>query len=99
MRAILTRGGGSHNITKSISSSSLKDFAIIVDSVKTPGLGIHHYRTKFNYNNKIIIDNMVQEHTARRYLQRSAQKIKTVTPTYLTTMASTKVNTTAIVGW
>ena len=42
---------------------------------------------------------MVQEHTARRYLQRSAQKIKTVTPTYLTTMASTKVNTTAIVGW
>ena len=41
---------------------------------------------------------MVQEHTARRYLQRSAQKIKTVTPTYLTTMASTKVNTTAIVG-
>lgn len=80
MRAILTRGGGSYNITKSLSSSSLKDFAIIVDSVKTPVLEIHPYRTEFTYNSKIIIDNMFQEHTARRYLQRSAQKIKTVAP-------------------
>ena len=69
MRAILTRGGGSCNITKSISSSSLKDFAIIVDSVKTPVLEIHPYRTQFTYNSKMIIDNMFQEHTARRYLQ------------------------------
>jgi hypothetical protein len=44
MRAILTRGGGSSNIAKSISSSSLKEFAIIVDSVKTPILEIHPYR-------------------------------------------------------
>ena len=99
MRAILTRGGGSSNITKSISSSSLKDFAIIVDSVKTPVLEIHPYRTEFTSNSKIIIDNMFQEHTARRYLQRSAQKIKTVAPTYLIPMASSKVNTTAIIGY
>ncbi len=101
MRAILTRGGGSYNIAKSISSSSLKEFAIIVDSVKTPVLDIHPYRTEFTYNSKMIIDNMFQDHTARRYLQGSAQKIKTVTPTYLTPMAlaSTKVNTTALIGW
>ena len=75
MRAILIRGSESYNITKSICSSSLKDFAIIVDSVKTPVLEIHPYRTEFTYNSKIIIDNMFQEHTASGYLQRSAQKI------------------------
>ena len=44
---------------------------------------------------------MFQEHTARRYLQGSAQKIKTVAPTYLAPIASasTKVNTTALIGW
>jgi predicted membrane channel-forming protein YqfA (hemolysin III family) len=46
----------------------------------------------------MIIENMFKEHTARRYLQGSAQKIKTVAPTYLIPMASTKVNTTAIIG-
>jgi hypothetical protein len=45
MRTILTRRGRNYNITKSISSSSLKDFAIIVDSIKTPVLEIHPYRT------------------------------------------------------
>lgn len=101
MRAILTRGGGSCNIAKSISSSSLKEFAIVVDSVKTPVLDIHPYRTEFTYNSRIIIDNMFQDHTARGYLQGSAQKIKTVPPTYLAPMASalTKVNTTALIGW
>ena len=101
MRAILTRGGGSYNIAKSISSSSLKEFAIIVDSVKTPVLDIHPYRTEFTNNSKMIIDNMFQEHTARRYLQGSAQKIKTVAPNYLAPMAaaSTTVNTTAVIGW
>jgi hypothetical protein len=44
----------------------------------------------------MIIDNMFQEHTARRCLQGSAQKIKTVAP--LAPMAS-KVNTTALIGW
>ena len=101
MRAILTRGGGSYNIAKSISSSSLKEFAMVVDSVKTPVLDIHPYRTEFTYNSKMIIDNLFQDHTARRYLQGSAQKIKTVAPTYLAPLASvsTKVNTTALIGW
>nr|YP_009029089.1 hypothetical protein [Cylindrotheca closterium]YP_009029150.1 hypothetical protein [Cylindrotheca closterium]AGH28624.1 hypothetical protein [Cylindrotheca closterium]AGH28681.1 hypothetical protein [Cylindrotheca closterium] len=100
MRAILTRGGRSYNIIKSISSSSLKDFAIIVDSVKTPVLEIYPYQTEFTYNSKIIIDNMFQEQTARRYLQRSTQKVKTVVLTYLSPMAlaSTKVNNIAIIG-
>jgi hypothetical protein len=42
---------------------------------------------------------MFQEHTARRYLQGSAQKIKTVAPTYLGPIASTQINTTALIGW
>ena len=44
---------------------------------------------------------MFQEHTARRYLQGSAQKIKTVAPAYLAPMssASTMVNNTALTGW
>lgn len=101
MRAILTRGGGSYNIAKSISSSSLKEFAIVVDSVKTPVLDVHPYRTEFTCNSKMIIDNMFQDHTASRYLQGSTQKMKTVVPTYLAPMASatTKVNTTALIGW
>jgi len=79
MRAILARGGGSQHIL----NPSLKDFTIIADSVKTPVLEIHPYRTQFTYNSKMIIDNMFQEHTARLYLQGSAQKIKTVARTYL----------------
>ena len=100
MRAILARGGETFNIPKSISSSSLKEFAIVVESVKTSVLDIHPYRTEFTYNNKMIVDNMFQEYTARRYLQGSARKIKTVAPTYLAPMASasTKVNTTALIG-
>ena len=100
MKAILTRDGGSYNIVKSISSSSLKEFAIFVDSVKTPVLNIYPYRTEFTYNSKMIIDNMFQEHTARRYLQGFVQKTKTIIPIYLAPMASasTKVNTTAIIG-
>lgn len=55
--------GGSYNIAKSI---SLNEFAIVVDSVKTPVLDIHPYRREFTYKSKIIIDNMFREHTARR---------------------------------
>ena len=95
MRAILTRGGGrNYKITKL--KSSLKDFSIIVD---TPVLEIDPSRTQFTSNSKMIIDNMFQEHTARRYLQRSAQKIKAVAPTYLAPMASSQINTTALIGW
>lgn len=101
MRAILARGGGSSNIAQSISSSSLKKLAIIVDSVKTPVLDIHPYRTEFTNKSKMIINNMFQEHTARRYLQGSAQKIKTVASNYLAPMAaaSTTVNAPAVIGW
>ena len=95
MRAILTRGGGgSYKITKL--KSSLKDFSIIVD---TPVLEFDPSRTQFTSNSKMIIGNMFQEHTARRYLQGSAQKIKTVAPTYLAPMASSQINTTALIGW
>ena len=59
MRAILTRVGESY----------------IVDSVKTRVLDIHPYRTGVTYKSKMIIDNIFQEHTARRYLQGSAPKI------------------------
>jgi hypothetical protein len=41
---------------------------------------------------------MFQEHTARRYLQGSAQKIKTVAPAYLAPMGSTSTKT-ALIGW
>ena len=95
MREILRIRGGS------ILGSEVKDFKIILNSVKTPILDIHPYRTEFTYNSKISINNMFQEHTARRCLQGSAQKIKTVAPTYLAPVAaaSTQVNTTALIGW
>ena len=78
MRAILTRGGGggSYNIAKSISSSSLEEFAVVVNSVKTPVLDIHPYRTVFTYNSKMIINNMFQEHTARRCLLNYCYSLK-----------------------
>jgi hypothetical protein len=101
MRAVLTRGGRNCSIAKSIFSSSLKEFAIVVDLIKTPVLDIHPYQAEFIYNSKMIIDNMFQEHIARRSLQVSAQKIKTVAPAYLALMvsASTIINNTALIGW
>jgi len=96
MREILIRGG---SLTKSISSSSLKDFVIIVDSVKTPALEMDPYRTQFTYNSKLIIDNMFQEHATHRYIQGSAQKLKTIAPAYLAPIVSTQINTTAVIGW
>ena len=44
----------------------------------------------------MIIDNMFQEHTTRRYLQGSVDKI--VRPTYLVPIASTQIKTTALIG-
>jgi len=43
MQAILARGIENYNITTSISLSSLKEFAIIVDLPKTSVLDIHPY--------------------------------------------------------
>jgi len=98
MKAILARGGSLQR-NQYVLNPSLKDFIITVDSIKNPILEIHPYRTQFTCNSKMIIDNMFQEHTARRYLQGSAQKIKTVAPTYLAPIASTQINTTALIGW
>ena len=95
MKAILARGGGSEYIL----TPSLKDFTIMADSIKTPVLEVHPYRAQFTANCKISINNMFQDHTTHRYLQGSAQKIKTVAPTYLAPIASTQINTTALIGW
>ena len=59
-------------------------------------MGIYPYRTKFTYKSEVIINNMFQEHTTRRCLQGSAQKIKTVGP--LTSIAF-RVNITVLIGW
>ena len=69
MRAILARGGGSQHIL----NPSLKDFTIVADLIKT--LMVHPSRAQFTYNSKIIIDNMFQEHTARRYLQGDRKSV------------------------
>lgn len=74
IQAILARGSSSQ-IQQYILTPSLKDFAIVVDSIKTPVLESHAYRRQFTSNCKISVDTMLQEHTARRYLQGSAQKI------------------------
>lgn len=98
MRAILTRGGACCNCN-SIPTSSLKGFGIIVDSVKNSVSETHPYLTQFTYNSKLIIDNMFHEHTTRRYLHGSVQKIKTIAPTCLAPIASTQIKTTAFIGW
>ena len=93
MRDVLQIRGGS------ILGSEVKDFKIVLDSVQTPILEIHPYQKQFTENSKMIINNMFQEHTARRYLQGSTQKLKTIGPTYLAPIASTQINTTALIGW
>jgi len=98
MKAILARGGSLQR-NQYVLNPSLKDFLTIVDSIKTPVLEVHPYRAKFTANCKISINNMFQDHTARRYIQGSAQKIKTIAPTYLVPICSTQINTTALIGW
>jgi len=93
MRAILARGGGSQHIL----NPSLKDFTIVVDSIKTPM--VHPYRAQFTDNCKITINNIFQEHTDRRYLYGSTQKLKNIGPTYLILIASTQIKTTALICW
>ena len=72
---------------------------VITPIISKPTSSIHPFRVECNAKSKIIIDNMFQEHTTRRCLQGSAQKIKTMAPTYLAPIASTQINTTALIGW
>lgn len=65
--------------------------------IENPRFEINPYRAQFTYNSKMIIDNMFQEHTARRYLQGSVNKI--VQPSYSVPIASTQIKTTALIGW
>lgn len=50
----------------------------LLDRVKPRVFEIHTYRTLYTYNSRVVIDNIFQEHTARRYLQGSLHKIKPV---------------------
>jgi hypothetical protein len=98
MKVILARGGSSQ-IQQYILTPSLKDFAIVADSIKTPVLESHAYRRQFTSNCKISIDTMLQEHTACRYCQGSAKKIKMIAPTYLAPIVSTQVSTTVFISF
>ena len=98
MRAILARGG-SQEIVEYILIPSLKNFAITTNPVKTPLVTplLSPAEIGFQENGKLITQNIFREHTARRYINWFAQKVK---PTaYLAPIASTQINTTAVIGW
>ena len=58
-------------------------------------------RIEFQENCKQITGNMFGEHTYRRYLQGSTQKLEPIkiAPTSMVPIASTQLNTTALIGW
>ena len=96
MKEILAARGGSQQLLEYVLTTSLKNYlmknsSITVNSVVTPLLS--PAQIQLQETNKLIIQNMFQEHTDRRYLQGCAQKIKTVAPNYLAPMvaASTTV--------
>jgi hypothetical protein len=93
------RGGSSFQLQKNLLTPSLKDFAIVVDSVKIPSSSIHPCRTQFIENSRIVIDNVFQKHMARRYSQLSGQKIQTVSTGYLVPIVSTQISNAALIGW
>jgi hypothetical protein len=101
MRAMLVRGGGSlviaDQLPKYFLIPSLKDFEIMANPIKTPVVRplLSSYQMKFQDNCNLIIQNIFREHTARRYIQGSAQKFK-FSPTY---MAPIALNTTSLIGW
>jgi hypothetical protein len=95
MEAILARGGANHQVTKLNFSS--KDYVIIVDSIKTPILEVHPYQAEFTVNSINIIHSMFQDHISRRYTQRSAQKFKSITPTYLVLITSNQISSTTLI--
>lgn len=98
MKAIIATRGGSQEFLEYVLTPSLKNYLITVNPVVNPVLS--PAQIQLQETNKLIIQNMFQEHTARRYLQGSAQKIKTIAPNYLAPMAaaSTTVHTTAVIG-
>jgi hypothetical protein len=91
MRAALNaRGGGCcSSLLQLISHSSLENYQVIYVSLKTAMTKVHPYRNVFSSNSKIIIENIFQDYTARRYILGSTQKFKTIAPTYLDPIAST----------
>jgi hypothetical protein len=101
MRAILVRGG-SDQLSEYFLIPSLKDFAIMANPIKTtvvPPL-LSPAQMEFQDNCKLINQNLFREHTARRYVQGSAQKFKMIefSTTYMAPIASTQLNTTALIG-
>ena len=97
MRAILARGG-SQEIVEYILIPSLKNFAITTNPVKTPLVTplLSPAEIGFQENGKLITQNIFREHTARRYINGLAQKVKPTAS--LAPIASTQINTTAVIG-
>ena len=56
---------------------------------------------EFQDNCQLISQNLFREHTARRYVQRSAQKFLMIefSPTYMAPIASTQLNTIPLIGF
>lgn len=98
MKAILTRGG-SQEIVEYVLIPSLKNFAITANTGKTSLVTplLSPAQIEFQANCKRITQNIVREHTARRYINGLGK------PTaYLAPIASTQINTTAttiVIGW
>jgi hypothetical protein len=91
MRHVLQIRGG--NI------SNIKDFKLVFNSLKSPILDIHPYRFQFNENCNTIFNNILQEHTARRYLNfKSSFNLNT--PSYLIPIPIiSSSNAGVLIGW
>ena len=92
MRAILARGGGSQHIL----NPSLKDFTIVVDSIKTRM--VHPYRAQFTDNCKITINNMFSETYSSSLSPRFYTKIKTHR-SYLSSSNCFNSNKKYVINW
>jgi len=96
MKAILVRGGSSQ-IQQYLLTPSLKDFAIVADSIKTPVLEVYSYQTQFTQNSKNIIQNMFENHRINRCLgATSVSKYKYSAP--ITVSSQLNINTIRLIG-
>jgi len=87
-----TKGGSDLNIAE------IQDFKIVCNLVKIPVFSNNHpYQKQFNYNSKIIVNNIFERHTGHRYIQRSTQKL--ITPGYLSPIASNQISNIKLFGW